>query len=998
MDLDDDSRTGSARDGSDGGTLSKQLGNKGDSASLASLMSTLLPVLVYSAVCLIIFWFFRRKVQRVYSPRSILHSLFAEERSTPLPQGWFNWLKPFWKEGDDFVLNHSSLDAFLFLRYLKVLSLICFVGCCIVWPVLMPLHATGGNGLAELESVTIGNVSDPKSFFAHVAVAWVFFGFILFTIYRESIYYINLRNAYLLSPYYANRLSSRTVLFQCVPPAYRDAARLRKVFGDSVKHVWILRDTTDLEHLVDERTKTATRLEKAEIHLIKMADRARRRGDRAAPALPEHLLPPTDSPHHPAAARPVSMSEPSRPSSPSTSTTPLPAGSPSVPASPNPSEDPEKYAGFPQTLPDVNGSIAAQWIPADRRPRHRPLGNFLRSVDTIKWTRRRLKALNPAIAKLRRKLHRGTEGRPLESVFIEFATQSDAQRAYQTLAHDKPMFMSPRFIGIRPDEIVWDSLRMNWFARMVRRFAMLAAIVAAIIFWSIPSALIGTLTNIEKLSQMVFFLEWIMLLPKVVLGVIQGLLPALALSLLMAIVPWILRGCARVAGEPSLSDIELYVQSFYFGFQVVQVFLVTTLTSAASAAFSQILKDPLSAKDLLSENLPKASNFYLSYILIQCLAVGAGSLLRLYDLLRHGIMSRFVQNPRVKWRVWKRVRPVHWGGWFPVFTNMGVIAISYSCIAPVVLGFASAGMYIIYLVNKYNLLFVEDSSIDTRGLCYPRALKHLLFGLYLAEICLVGLFVLRSAFYPMIFMIIFLIFTALFHYSLSEALAPLLANLPRTLALELEELDKTDDFPSPAFSNIGVADSSPHIFGQDGDEDEEDDGPEHVTLGNRGGANPGLEGSASLGRTFGKISWDLYVKNFTAQLYKIGLGPVLDRIDAILRPEYSPNPNPIMRFLHPSTFDSFAHLRELIPKDLPDPTATYPEDYVFKTYYPPEMWEPAPRLWIPKDEGGVSAQEVEHCARYGKVEATDEGAWLQEDGRVACEVEQAPFWEERVLY
>ncbi|EEY23432.1 phosphate metabolism protein [Verticillium alfalfae VaMs.102] len=847
MDFGDDSRTGSARDDGDGGTLSKQLGNKGDSASLASLTSTLLPVLIYSAVCLIIFWFFRRKVQRVYSPRSILHSLFAEERSPPLPQGWFNWLKPFWKQGDDFVLNHSSLDAFLFLRYLKVLSLICFVGCCIVWPVLMPLHATGGNGLTELERVTIGNVSDPNTFFAHVAVAWVFFGIVL-----------------------------------C---SYRDAARLRKVFGDSVKHVWILRDTIDLEHLVDERTKTATRLERAEIQLIKMADRARRRGERAAPALPEHLLPPTDSPHHPAAAIPVSLSDASRPSSPSTSTTPLPTGTPSAPPSPKLSEDPEKHAGFPQTLPDVNGSVAGQWIPADKRPRHRPLGNFLRSVDTIKWTRRRLKALNPAIAKLRRKLHRGTEGRPLESVFIEFATQSDAQRAYQTLAHDKPMFMSPRFIGIRPDEIVWDSLRMNWF----RSYG-------------------ATLRH--------------------------------------------------AGGDCSCHHLL-----------VVQVFLVTTLTSAASAAFSQILKDPLSAKDLLSENLPKASNFYLSYILIQCLAVGAGNLLRLYDLLRHGIMARFVQNPRVKWRVWKRVRPVHWGGWFPVFTNMGVIAISYSCIAPVVLGFASVGMYVIYLVSKYNLLFVEDSSIDTRGLCYPRALKHLLFGLYLSEICL-----------P------------------ERGLALCWTTSRGLLALEIEELNRTDDFPSPGLSDIGVADSSPHIFGQDGDEDEEDDGPEHVTLGNRGGSNPGLEGSASLGRTFAKVSWNAYVKAVTAQLHKIGLGPVLERIDAIVRPEYSPTPNPIMRFLHPSTFDSFAHLHELIPKDLPDPTSTYPEDYVFKTYYPPEMWEPAPKLWIPKDEGGVSAQEVEHCARYGKVEATDEGAWLQEDGKVGCEVEQAPFWEERVLY
>lgn len=128
-----------------------------------------------------------------------------------------------------------------------------------------------------------------------------------------------------------------------------------------------------------------------------------------------------------------------------------------------------------------------------------------------------------------------------------------------------------------------------------------------------------------------------------------------------------------MAGEPSLVEIELFVQRAYFPFQVVQVFLITTFTSAASAALTQVLEDPLSARSLLSENLPKASNFYLSYILIQCLAVGATTLLRIWDLVRHGIMVRFFQRPRAVWRVWKGRKPVHWGGLFPVFTNMGVI-------------------------------------------------------------------------------------------------------------------------------------------------------------------------------------------------------------------------------------------------------------------------------------------------------------------------------------
>src|SRR5690606_1300240 len=122
-----------------------------------------------------------------------------------------------------------------------------------------------------------------------------------------------------------------------------------------------------------------------------------------------------------------------------------------------------------------------------------------------------------------------------------------------------------------------------------------------------------------------------------ILGIIQGLLPALALSWLMAAVPWMLRGCARVAGVPSHGLVELYVQHAYFFFLLVQVFLLTTLTSAASASVVKILQSPLEIKDMLSENLPKASNFYLSYILIQCLGAGAGRLANFGDLIRHEV-------------------------------------------------------------------------------------------------------------------------------------------------------------------------------------------------------------------------------------------------------------------------------------------------------------------------------------------------------------------------
>lgn len=101
----------------------------------------------------------------------------AYRRPTPaLPDGWFNWIIPFFKIPDTVVLNNGSLDGFFFLRFLKVLRNICFAGCCIAWPILFPINATGGGGQKELSLLTMANVLDPKKLYAHAVVAWLLFG------------------------------------------------------------------------------------------------------------------------------------------------------------------------------------------------------------------------------------------------------------------------------------------------------------------------------------------------------------------------------------------------------------------------------------------------------------------------------------------------------------------------------------------------------------------------------------------------------------------------------------------------------------------------------------------------------------------------------------------------------------------------------------------------------------------------------------------------------
>jgi hypothetical protein len=390
----------------------------------------------------------------------------------------------------------------------------------------------------------------------------------MFMISRECIYYINLRQAYLLSPAYAQRLSSRTVLFTCVPRALLDERKIQKLFGDSVRNVWIPQDTKDLAGVVKEREQTAIRLEKAETALIRKANAARVKKLGLRKQVTVHGQPRVASrkSSHSSSGKGDASGSIAEKQAKGLQVTEAP-GRFSLPSS-EPSDSPlceqvdtvddpdyiHPY-GLDPSLPDVRGSVAAQWIPVEARPTHRPLANYGRQVDTIRWTRLKLKELSTKIYRLRRDLKSGL-GTPLCSVFVEFESQATAQAGYQILVHHRPLQMSPGYIGIRPNDVIWSTLRVPWWERIMRRFLFMGVITAAIIFWSFPSALVGLISNVGFLSSNVPFLKWIVLLPKAILGVIEGLLPALALSLLMAAVPWMLRGtCGSLSSKEAFTNI-----------------------------------------------------------------------------------------------------------------------------------------------------------------------------------------------------------------------------------------------------------------------------------------------------------------------------------------------------------------------------------------------------------------------------------------------------------
>ncbi|KAM7217691.1 DUF221 domain containing protein [Rhypophila decipiens] len=861
--------------------------------SLSGMVSTLVPVLLISAAYLVVFLILRRSQKRFYAPRTYIGSLRENERSPPLASGLFNWFGTFWKIPDVYALQHQSLDAYFFIRFLRIVTIITFVGCLITWPVLFPINATGGGGREQLDILTYGNI-DAKTkssrYFAHVLVGWVYYGFVMYMIMRECIFFINLRQAFLMSPFYANRISSRTVLFTSVPTVYLDEAKLRKVFGPTVRNIWITSNTKELDETIKERDKVAFRLEKAEVKLIKLANKERQKalknGGQAED--PEHPLPVGDT---------------------------------------------------------ESGSIAARWVPNKKRPTHKlgPLGLLGKKVDTINWCRQELERLIPAAEDTQARYRAGSY-KKTPSVFIEFKSQAEAEGAAQILAHHQGLHMTPKYVGIRPSEVVWSALAIPWWQRVLRRYAVYAFIAAMIIFWAIPVAVVGAISNVNELKKL-DFLTWLDKIPSIIMGVITGLLPAVALSILMSLVPVVMRLCAKLSGEPSLSRVELFTQNAYFIFQVVQVFLITTMTSSAAAVVQEIKDNPSSATTILANSLPKSSNFYISYFIVQGLTIATGVLTQVIGFAIFQILYKFLAStPRALYNKWANLSAISWGSTLPVYTNIAVISITYAVIAPLMLGWATIALGLFYLAWRYNVLFVTDTQIDTRGLIYPRAIKQLFTGVYLAELCMIGLLGASAQPWPLILMVVFLIFTILFHISLNGAINPLLYNLPLTLLAE-EESARLLDPEVASGTDSGVA------------------------------AGPSM----------------------SAEKPTNGV----DRFDSAPAAEHKPvgagkKPNFLAKFLKPWVYSDYNTLRALVPHY--EGIDEYPDDIARNAYCPPSVTSHTPLLWIPSDAAGVSKQEIAHTSKV--IPITDEGCELDEKGKLVWDREttRPPVWEEKIYY
>ncbi|EOO03927.1 putative duf221-domain-containing protein [Phaeoacremonium minimum UCRPA7] len=627
------------------------------------------------------------------------------------------------------------------------------------------------------------------------------------------------------------------------------------------------------------------------------------------------------------------------------------------------------------------GAAWEKWLKEKDRPHHRlPLFDALpfglplvsKKVDTIYWCRGELARLNMEIEEDQNHPERFPI---MNSAFVQFNHQVAAHMACQSVTHHIPKHMAPRIVEISPDDVIWDNMAMKWWDEWARTLLGTAIVFGMVILWAFPVSFSATLSQIDALIAKFSWLGFLKrndIVYKAVKAV-AGVLPAAILALLLFLVPIILNLIAKMQGAKTGSQQTERVQVYYFFFLFVQVFLVVSIASSATQTLEAITNNIQSVPETLAENLPKAANYFFSYMILQALSVSSGTLMQIGALVGWYILARILDNTaRSKFSRQVKLPDVKWGSFFPVYTNFACIALIYSVVAPLICLFAIITFSLLWIAHRYSMLYVTRFKSDTGGVLYPRAINQTFTGVYVMELCLIGLFFLVrdddnsvACRAQGIIMVVVLLGTILYQILLNMSFGPLFRYLPITF--EDEAVLRDEAFQRAQDRRLGLIpddDEATTLTAQGSSDEAAEIELKDLKQQGRQGTNRGLGRLTKGVRTAGH--WAVRGGN-TVRHATFGKAEQNLKTAAVYRRQQRQKDLEAQRAIGEALYGGYAdEIEDLTPEER--------DVLVRKAFTHSALRSRRPVIWIPRDDLGVSDDEIMRTKEFSDY------IWISNEG------------------
>ncbi|ELU38476.1 DUF221 family protein [Rhizoctonia solani AG-1 IA] len=607
----------------------------------------------------------KKKFDRIYSPRTL------RKRSAELPSGPWKWLPAVIFAPAEDIIRKNGLDAYLFVRFLKLMIWVFGAFTLISWPILLPINSVNmpGGGKDGLLRLSWSNITEGE----HRRRRLVCPSFRILLdqarvahICARTTPILNLKIA--LSPR-ASKDCTRYIYDElCEDKALRQFCAF---VPGGINRIWIYRDQPDLPKLYNDRLEVCQRLEKAIVKYMravtkawgkhlkaeKAKAKAQGKSGKDIEATQDNQGIPDSYPlTRLSTVRASLLNQPLPPTPRHSGVTPTNKTGDLVLNAANRQQGSRSQLLQPA---EPETRIAMDMVP---RPTHH-LGLYI-DPNRGGW---RLTQFQTEIARLNDEINEKRKGlpecKPHGSAFIQCNLQMGAHVLAQCVSYHEPLKMSQKWVEVAPDDIIWDNIddvrssseAMNRYTdehRELTRFDRVTSCPADTGNSGLSQqhlrVFYPTLINyVPRPSGWNGFAAGDISVPDVVQGIIQGVLPPAVIAILFLLLPIYLRGESNngfIMNGPLKQRSHGRFRVHPPGVDFNAIWLLIR--------YFQILEQPSKAVELLATNLPNASIFFLTYIVANGLAGSASALAQVGPLVIHVVKKYlFGSTPRQSFEI-----------------------------------------------------------------------------------------------------------------------------------------------------------------------------------------------------------------------------------------------------------------------------------------------------------------------------------------------------------
>lgn len=668
----------------------------------------------------------RRKLERAYYVREN-----SPETATPTTvmarnAGAFQWIVPLYRTSDDVILQTCGMDTLFFLRFLRLCQKVAWlvIG---MSAVLFPIYfyAQRHDKFDALYKMTLSHLDSDNDdqrwrFWFTVLGMYLVSGFVCFLLHREFNVYVRRRHEFLSR----KTTQQYTVVVNGLPKHLRTQQTLRNymdvLFPGSVVDVYVALECGDLEKLVAERVKVRDRLEYALALSAKNGERvmvkkgaAKCCGGEKVDAIElyqEQLKNLNDAVEM--EVRSILRNQA---------------------AIANQVADTNFDDGTENELPTLQVGHSEEVSVVDEYRQT--------ETDYIKGLRK----LTGVFGMTSDNIMRSTG-------FVTFNKLRAAQAAQQVLQCRDPTEMHIE-AAAHVEDIVWENVGLSLNTKQYWGLISMAASGWIILFWTIPTSFVVTLSKVDSLRKDWPWLDRFANDHTWVAPLLQQLSP-LMLSVMNALAPIIFGILSKREGHASAAEVEKSLLNKLVIYQWYVVLLLPilggtfldSLLGKSKLDFNAVIKQ-------ISEQLPVQSSFYTTFLMVQMGLPTSLALLRVTPIIKAAIYHYAAPKltPRQRSTPWLGLSPLSVPGNFgptdPIaqYFLVFILIVVFSVVAPIFGYFAAAYLFLSEILYRWEVLCIDDPSINTGAVYWPSLYRFCMGALIFAQVLMAVLMGLKKA-------------------------------------------------------------------------------------------------------------------------------------------------------------------------------------------------------------------------------------------------------------